>query len=583
MGKTSALVSGSISILLCLVIMFAPGCRSEDSTQKYRWPSTYSVPGNAVADNDPRTNAESYSIAAASMAKAYSDAADSIFKGISGISSDYSKDINTVQEFSQSAMDSYTEGLSSALGKYAQAILYGYDAAFFLVNGLTDKRASSFFAIRDVSPTVSFSGNSSAINDISTDYTNNFGYIGFLPYRDFDLLIDAVEERINDCIHIISNTVEGSPEHKKINAALSLSSGATKIEALAAYNALDVKSKISMLKKVEQINRDDAGGSGLVRSRETIVKTCNMLVNSFKTSAPGSLYDEKDVDSDKTKISYLMKAIGQDPESMEASKMALFANGISKSEGTISDKVSCILSGKVYSRLGIVKSSSDISFDDAKKLLTNMMNSTFTDIVQISRVRDSFYVYTLKEANEFYSAGIVSTAQDGSVEIKIPEKNCARFLSKPTNNKSFRISDFGVTDCLVLMAGYLPEIYFNLDLVPSGFSIGAEYINVNRLSQDLVDVPSESNPAIATLFRPANVDVKPEQDRDFVVFANPLVSGFEISYDIKGGDGWVQAGKPLTNASGYVEFFMPASPEETEDTLVVKAGKWIEKTFLFKL
>lgn len=583
MGKTSVVVSGGFAICFGLILLFTLGCRSEDSTQKYRLPSKYSVAGTAEINKDSRTNAESYSIAAAAMAKAYSEAADEIFKGMAGISNEYAKDINTVTEFSQAAMDSYTDGLSNSMNKYAQAILYGYDAAFFLVNGISDKRASSFFLRRDVSPTCGLPENSSDNNIASADYDNIFGYIGFMPYRDFGILIDAVEGRIGNGSYIISNTVEGSQEHIKINEALSLNSGATKNEAMDAFNALNVKARLLMVKKIEQANRDNAEGSGLNQSRNTIVDSCNKMVESFKTSAPGSLYDEKDVDSDKSKVGYLLKAIGQDPESLVSSKMGLFANGISASEGTISTMVGCIVSGKNYSSMNIMKPSTEVGDEDAKTLLTNMMNSTYKDIMDISKIRDSFKAYTLKEANELYANGIVSTGQDGSVDIRIPEKNCARFLNKPTNNKSFRAPDFGSTDSLVLMNGYLPEIYFNLDLIPEGFSIGVEYVNVNRLTQKLVDVPSESNMAITTLLHPANIDLKPEQDRDFMAFVNPLMPGVEISYEIKGGDKWEQAGKPVTNDSGYVEFFMPASPDETEDSLVIKSGKEIEKTFKFKL
>ena len=42
-------------------------------------------------------------------------------------------------------------------------------------------------------------------------------------------------------------------------------------------------------------------------------------------------------------------------------------------------------------------------------------------------------------------------------------------------------------------------------------------------------------------------------------------------------------GKPLTNSQGYVEFFMPASPDDTEDSMTIQSGSEIEKVFKFKL
>jgi len=583
MSKTSVFVSGSVILYLCFMALISSGCRSEDSTERDRWPSKYSVAGSAEIDKDTRTNAESYSIAAASMTKAFSEAADESYKGMAGLSNDYTKDINSVEKFSQDAMDSYTDSISKALDKYASAILYGYDAAYFLTNGIIGKRASSFFIKRDLSPTINLPDNNPGNGSVSSDFINDFGYLGFLAFRDFDILIRAMEERIKNGAYIINNSVEGSDEYKKINEELGIASDSSKSEALAAYDELQVKGKLTKIKKLEAINREYSDGSALTQSRDTIVQSCNEMVNSFKTSAPGTLYDSKDVDSDKAKLGFLMKAVGQDSEDLSLSYMGISANGISASTGTIATMVACIVSDKTPSSFHISKPLSDITDEDAKTLLSNMAASTYTGIKDAGSIRNALYAYALKEANELYVDGIKSTEADGSVWINIPEKNCARFLNKPGNNKSFMTPDFGVTESLVLMGGYLPEIYFNLDLIPTGFSIGAEYINVNKLTQRLVDIPSEKNMAIVTLIHPANIDTKPEQNRNFMVFANPLVPGIDISYKAVGGDSWEQTGVPMTNDSGYVEFFMPASPTDIEDTLNIKSGKEIEKNFKFKL
>lgn len=583
MGNTSVFVSGSLILCLCFTAFTSSGCRNEDSTEKYRWPSKYSVAGSAEIANDTRTNAESYSIASANMAKAFSEAADESYKGMAGLSNDYAKDINTVEIFTQEAMDSYTDSISKALDKYASTILYGYDALYFKTNGIIGKRASSFFLKRDLSPTVNLPDNSPGQGSISSDFINDFGYIGFLAYRDFDILISALEERIKNGIFIINNSVEGSEEHKKINEALGIASDSPRSETLSAYDALNVKGKLTKLKQFEAINREYSEGSALAQSKNTIVQSCNEMVSSFKTSAPGNLYDSKDVDSDKIKLGFLLKAVGQDPESLSSSYMGMSANEISSSTGTIATYVGCIVSNRTASSLHIEKPLSDITDEDAKTLLSNMASSIYTDIKDASSIRNSFYAYTLKEANELYADGISSADSDGSVWINIPEKNYARFLNKPGNNKSFGAPDFGVSESLVLMNGYIPEIYYNLDLIPTGFSIGIEYVNVNDLTQRLVDIPSEKNMAISTLIHPANIDAKPEQNRNFMVFANPLVSGIKISYKAAGGDSWEQTGEPVTNASGYLEFFMPASPVDTEDTLNIKHGKEIEKNFKFKL
>jgi len=583
MSKTSIFVSGSLISCLLLVAFAVSGCRSEDSTEKYRWPSTYSVAGTAAIDKDTRTNAESYSIAAASMSKAFSEAADEYFKGMAGLSGDYTKDINSVEKFTQDDMNTYTDSISRALDKYASAILYGYDAANFLKNGIIGKRSSSFFIKRDLSPTATLPENASGNGNVSSDYNNNFGYLGFLAYRDFDILISAVEERIKDGKFIINNTVEGSDEHKKINEELGISSASSKSEAISAYDELQVKDKLAKTKNFETINRDYSEGSALSQSRDTIVKSCNEMLNSFKTSAPGTLYDTKDVDSDKTKLSFLMKAVGQNSENLAASYMGVSANAISSSTGTIATLVASVLSDKISSNLHIAKPLSEITDEEAKAMLLSMASSTYTDIKDVNSIRNAFYTYTLKEAKELYADGISSTGADGSVWITIPEKNCARFLNKPGNNKSFKTPDFGVSENLVLMNGYIPEIYYNIDLIPAGFSIGVEYINVNRLTQRLADIPSEKNMALSTLVYPANIDEKPEQNRNFMVFANPLNAGVKISYKAAGGDNWEQTGVPLTNTSGYVEFFMPASPDDTEDTVDIKFGKEITKLFKFKL
>lgn len=582
MKKTPVYVAGTI--FLCLsALLVSSGCRDEDNTVKYRWPSKYSTAGEATIDKDTRTNAESYTIAAANMAKSYSEATEEIYKGMAGISADYTKDINATATFTQTAMDSYTDAIAKALDKYASAFLYGYDAAYFLRNGIVDKRTSSYFIKRDLTPTVSMPENIPGQSTQLTDYANDFGYLGFIPYRDFDLLISAVEERIKNGSFIISSTVEGSDEHKKINSALSIPETSSKTETSAAYEALNVKSKLLMLKKFEAINRQYAEGSAIPQSRDAIVRSCNSMVNSFKTTAPGNLYDSKDVESEKTKLGFLLKAIGQDPESVVATYMAMSANSISKSEGTIATLVGLVLSSKEGSFVQIPPPDQETETDAAKTTLKNMASSIYTDIFNSSKIKNALNAYSHSEANDLYPQGIISTEGDGSLKISIPARNYARFLSKPNNNKSFRTPDFDTTECLVTMNGYVPEIYFNLDIIPSGFSIGVEYANVNSLSQKLTSIPSDKNIALATLIHPANIDEKPEQDRNFMIFANPLSEGIKISYETVGGDKWDQAGEPSTNQSGYVEFFMPASPDDTEDSVTIKYGKEIVKKFLFKL
>lgn len=584
MSKTSVLVSGSLIICFGLFVSLTSGCRSEDNTVKFRIPSSYSTAGSASLDRDTRTNGESFGIAVSGMAKSYSEGTDEIYMGMSGISNEYVLDINTVEEFNQTAMDSYTESLAAALDKYSSAVLYGYDAAYFLANGITDKKILSFFLKRDLSPTAWFAGNTGDTSANSVNYDNNFEYIGFFAYRNFDVLIKAVEDRINNGIFIINNTAEGSDEHKKINEELSIASESTRNEAIETFNRLNIKVKLGKVKRFESINREYSEGSAIQQSVDTIKRSCIDMISSMKTSSTGNLFDTKDVNDKKVKLEYLLKITGQESETVTTSYMGLSANGISAPAATISENVAVVISGKNQTSLHIKKPSSDQGLEDAKAILLKMAASDYSDIKDTGKIRNALYSYILNEASELCSNSITSTESDGSVHIAMPEKNCIKFLSKPNNNISFRSPDFGVTETLVAMKGYIPEIYYNLDLVPEGFSIGVEYLTSTKLNQKLSDIPSEDNISVTTLIHPGNIDSKPEEDRNFMVFANPLVPGIEISYKSKGGDEWdYNKGKPLTNSQGYVEFFMPASPDDTEDSMTIQSGSEIEKVFKFKL
>jgi hypothetical protein len=583
MGKSSVIISGSLIICFGLSVFLTSGCNDKDNTVKFRIPSSYSKAGSVSIDRDTRTNSESYGIAVAGMAKSYSEGADEIYKGMSDISNEYTRNINTV-DFTQDGMDSYTNSLAAALDKYASAVLYGYDAAYFLVNGITDNKISSLFLRRDLSPTAWLAGNSCDHSADTVNYDNNFGYIGFAAYSSFESLIKAVDDRISNGTFIISNSVEGSEEHRKINEKLAIASDSAKNQTMEAFNSLNIKAKLVKVRQLEAINREYAEASAIQQSVETIRKSCTELVNSMKSSSPGTVYDTQNADDDKVKLEYLLKITGQDSGNVAASYMGLSANSISGSTATISESVAVVISGKAQSDLHIKKPSSGIGTEEAKTILMNMAAYDYSDIKDTGKIRDALYAYTLNEAGELYSKGITSTEGDGSVHISIPEKNCIKFLSKPNNNTSFRTPDYGVTETMIAMKGYIPEAYYNLDLLPSGFSIGVEYLPATKLTQKIADIPSESNISITTLINPGNIDSKPEEDRNFLVFANPLVPGIEISYKSQGGEGWdYNAGKPLTNGGGYVEFFMPASPDDTEDSMTINSGSEIKKVFKFKL
>lgn len=539
---------------------------------------TYSDPGTATVSSDDKVNVKSYNSAIKGLADNMQETMSGIYEAVGKVSADYTKVIST-SGMTQDEMDAYTDTIAAYMDDAAKAMLYNHDALVLgqsIEAGKSKGGGSLGMIVKDAND-----GGTSDGDDLSYEPESRrplffiAAGLGLLAYGAYKGVAGAIGKRTEPAKEAIDKTSEGSDQHKQINSALGLKPEASKTETKQAFENLGLNSKLSKAKEIEAIDRDPDTGQLTVQDKipQAIKETSVELGKTAVTTTVGAATTVTGGQG----IDKLAQAAGLSSKAAATVDLAVSAANAQPLD-ILANSLTVNANSNTTTPVTIPKSQSSMTVDQAKDLMKNVSGKGLDSVKNPQDLIDAANVLASDMAKMYPDQFKPVTNADGSTTVQMPDKTHIMNVDNPVNNQTLKIPDLGLSDVLISLQNYVPELIKNLNLSSSP-NVGIEHVEADKMDSGTVQVPSEGNYNLLVVASPA--DPGPNQGVTVTATINPATAGVTVSYSVSGTDGYGDSGSPLTDSSGKISFYIPGGAANVRDTVTVSVQGGISKTFSY--